>query len=232
MGGIEPDDDLQKNAPPLMKPSAWPLLSPLTKFINDITTYDIQTQLFPIGIEKKNGVLPTLLSFMTAHDFCKLMRLSAQFYSKSSSITLFANSSLVFKYLFQIGNYDCHLTNKSRLRACIWEKTLLQGDERIHEFISKWTYEDIIQKIEGVKISQNTNRPLPIKGMTEIENDLVCQVYIDLYRTKDPLNPDTTVTISEDDMLANLRILYAVCAKVFPETGYCQGINYISVIFH
>lgn len=68
--------------------------------------------------------------------------------------------------------------------------------------------------------------------MTESENDLICQVYIDLFRTKDPLSADTTVAISHEDMLANLRILYAVCAKVFPETGYCQGINYISVIFY
>lgn len=128
---------------------------------------------------------------------------------------------MVFKYLFQIGNYDCHPSNASRLRACIWEKTLLQGDDRIHEFISKWTYEDIIQKIKDVKVSQSTNRPHPVKGMTDSENDLVCQVYMDLYRTKNPLSADTTVSISEEDMLANLRILYAVCAKVFPETGYC-----------
>ena len=53
-----------------------------------------------------------------------------------------------------------------------------------------------------------------------------------MFRTKDPLSADTTITISEQDMLANLRILYAVCAKVFPETGYCQGINYMSVVFY
>ena len=83
-----------------------------------------------------------------------------------------------------------------------------------------------------MKISANTNRPQQISGMTDSENDLVCQVYMDLFRTKDPLSADTTISISQEDMLANLRILYAVCAKVFPETGYCQGINYISVIFY
>lgn len=35
MGGIEPDLDSQKQIP--LKPSAWPLLSPFIKFLNDIT---------------------------------------------------------------------------------------------------------------------------------------------------------------------------------------------------
>lgn len=47
MGGIEPDLDSQKPAP--LKPSAWPLLSPFVKFLNDITKTDIQSQLSPDG---------------------------------------------------------------------------------------------------------------------------------------------------------------------------------------
>ena len=168
---------------------------------------------------------------MTAHDYQKLTRLSTQFYSKHSSLDLFKKRGVVLWYLFRIGNYDCHKCNNSRLRAVLWRASLLQGDKHIDEFICKWTYKEIIQKIKHVKINTNTNRPDPIAAMTEKENELVAQVYIDLFRTKHPLSSDTTINISGADILANLRILYAVCAKVFPETGYCQGINYISVIF-
>ena len=155
MGGIEQDLESWKQIP--LKPSAWPLLSPFTKFLNDITKQDLKSELFPIAVLEVNSLEPpvsapssilrTLLSFMTAHDFCKLSRLSTLFYSKQSTMPLFSQRPLVLKYLFQIGNYDCHLSNKSRLRACLWQKTLLQGDERIHEFISKWTYQEIIRKI-------------------------------------------------------------------------------------
>lgn len=182
MGGIEQDLESQKQIP--LKPSAWPLLPPLIKFLNDITKQDLASDLFPIGVPSvdrlsshastRSSIVRTLLSFLTAHDYSKLCRLSTLFYSRQSTMPLFAQRPLVLKYLFQIGNYDCHVANKSRLRASIWLRTLLTGDDRIHDFISKWTYQEIIRKIHNVKISPNTNRPQNIAGMTESENDLVC----------------------------------------------------------
>lgn len=80
MGGIE-NDTIESQKPVPLKPSTWPLLQPFSKFLNDITKQDVKTQLFgasfghPTNSETKS-VLRVLLEFMTAHDFCKLLRLS------------------------------------------------------------------------------------------------------------------------------------------------------------
>lgn len=101
MGDLESESDAKSTIP--AKPSAWPLLSPFMKFLNDISKCDIEVELQSHnfmedserggnGKERSLGsasIIKTLLQFMTAHDYLKLTRLSTQFYSKQSRLGLF-----------------------------------------------------------------------------------------------------------------------------------------------
>lgn len=105
MGDLESESDAKSSVP--SKPSAWPLLSPFMKFLNDISKCDLELELsqqnsLEVGDKitgnkerRSSSLIKTLLQFMTAHDYQKLTRLSTQFYSKHSSLDLFKKRGVV-----------------------------------------------------------------------------------------------------------------------------------------
>jgi len=73
----------------------------------------------------------------------------------------------------------------------------LEGDQEIDEFISKWIFSDIVTRLDNLTVSKTTNRANRLMNLTDSENDLVAQIYIDLFRTKYPLNEEQGGNIDE-----------------------------------
>ena len=58
------------------------------------------------------------------------------------------------------------------------------------------------------------------------------QLLVDLQRTSKPLGKQPTDILTDDEIAANFRILFATFSGPLADPGYLQGLNYTSCLFH